>query len=120
MSERGRRTVRADHGVEQTTVVTTCPDCGEVRLDIRAVTVLVDEGAPGAVRLAFACPTCRRGTATLLQPAGFMALRSVGAHFRLLTRPAEADEIHQGTPITADDVNAFCRAMDDPAWPLLA
>lgn len=119
MIERGRRTVRAAHGAEQTTVVTTCPDCGEVRLDVRAVTVLVDEGAPDAARLAFACPMCQRATATRIQPAGFTALRSAGASFRLLTRPAEADEAHHGPPITADDIKAFCRAMDDPAWPLL-
>lgn len=120
MSGRGRRTARAAQGTEKTTVVTTCPDCGEVRLDVRAVTVLVDEGAPGAVRLAFACPTCRRGTATRIQPAGFTVLRSAGASFRLLTRPAEADEVHQGPSITAADVEAFCNAMDDPTWPLLA
>ncbi len=120
MIERGRRAVRAAHRAEQTTVVTTCPDCGEVRLDVGAVTVLVDEGAAGAVRLAFACPMCRRGTATRIQRAGFGALRSAGASFRLLTRPAEADEAHQGPPLTAHDLDAFCSAMDDPAWPLLA
>lgn len=120
MIERGRRTVRAAHGAEQTTVVTTCPDCGEVRVDIRSVTMLVNEGAPDAIRLVFACPMCRRATATRLHSPGFAALRIAGASVRLLTRPAEADEVRQGPPLTAADVDAFCTAMDDPAWPLLA
>lgn len=120
MFERARGTGGADQPTRQTTVVTTCPDCGEVRVDVRTVTVLVDEGAPGAVRLAFGCPNCRRGTATRIHRSAFAALRIAGASFRLLTRPAEADEAHHGPPLTTDDVDTFCTAMDDPAWPLLA
>lgn len=77
-------------------------------------------GTPDAVRLVFSCPMCRRNTATRIHRAAFGALRIAGASFRLLTRPAEADEVHHGPPLTADDVDAFCTAMDDPAWPLLA
>jgi predicted RNA-binding Zn-ribbon protein involved in translation (DUF1610 family) len=120
MFERARGTGGAEQRTGQTTVVTTCPECGEVRVDVHAVSVLVDEGTPDAVRLAFSCPMCRRNTATRIHRAAFGALRIAGASFRLLTRPAEADEVHHGPPLTAADVDAFCTAMDDPAWPLLA
>lgn len=117
MSKRTKPISDTHDGAEAATVVTTCPDCGPVRVGARSVVVFVDAGAAGAVRVAFACPACRPRTTHQLERKVLPALRAIGVSVRLLTRPAEADEAHDGPPLTTADVDAFCAAMEDPAWP---
>src|SRR5688500_10064763 len=119
MIKRAKAIVEQAATTEGPTVVTTCPDCEVVRVPARSVVVLVEPGSPTVVRVTFACPVCVRRTTHRLEPTVLGGLRALGVPFRLLTRPAEADEIHDGPPITAGDVDDFCAAMDDPAWPRL-
>jgi hypothetical protein len=119
MIKRARAIAEQGATAEGPTVVTTCPDCGTVRVPARSVVVLVENGSRRVVRATFACPECRRRTTHRLEPMILGGLRALGAPFRLLTRPAEADEIHDGPPLTAEDVDDFCVAMEDPAWPRL-
>ena len=119
MIKRARAVAETDATTEGPTVVTTCPDCEVVRVPARSVVVLVETGPPRVVRVTFACPVCRRRTTHRLEPVVLGGLRALGVPFRLLTRPAEADETHNGPPITAEDIDDFCAAMEDPAWPRL-
>lgn len=116
MIQRPRATGKRADITNEATVVTSCPDCGVIRVGARAVTVLVDAAPEGTIQATFACPTCERRTTQRIGREVLGGLRAIGVSFRLLTRPAEADEVHDGPPITAEDVEAFSAAMDDPAW----
>jgi hypothetical protein len=43
-------------------------------------------------------------------------LRQVGVAVRLLTRPAEADEAHDGPPLTDVDAADFVHLLERPGW----
>ena len=117
MFERARATDRRIDNTTEATIVISCPDCGQVRVKAALVTVLVNAGPGAAAHVTFACPGCRLRTTNQLAPDALGALRGVGVPLRLLTRPAEADEAHDGPPLSSYDIDAFCAAMDHPAWP---
>jgi hypothetical protein len=94
-----------------TTILATCPTCGDVCLgpDDLAVRDELDE-----CQYRFACPVCaqvvrKRVDATLIE-----ALLRVGVPFEREV----AHRFHPSyqPPITADEVAAFRAALDDPGW----
>ena len=92
-----------------------CRDCGEVRFASSSARMYVDAGSR-TTRLSFPCPRCGVRSVVSL-PAPFVdQLRQAGVALRLLTRPAEADEAHDGPPLTAVDAADFVHLLERPGW----
>jgi hypothetical protein len=94
-----------------TTILATCPSCGDVCLGPDELAVR-DE--MGECQYRFACPVCARTVRKRVDATLVEALLRVGV-------PFERDVAHRfhpsyRPPITADEVAAFCAALDDPDW----
>jgi hypothetical protein len=99
-------------------VLAPCPDCGDVRVDIDACTLLlcVDDGR---LAVAYLCPRCRRRDAVDLTRQSDRAPALVGAGIRVRTwhLPAELNEPRPGGPaFGGDDVLDWHAAMQSPDW----
>jgi predicted RNA-binding Zn-ribbon protein involved in translation (DUF1610 family) len=87
-----------------TTVRAQCPECGDVRLQIHDLTVVVGDDADMPSSYRFTCPSCdhlvtREATARIVD-----LLVGAGAAQEIFRWPAELTEPHLGPPITADDL----------------
>jgi predicted RNA-binding Zn-ribbon protein involved in translation (DUF1610 family) len=92
-----------------------CPDCGEVSFDASAARLHVDAGS-GTARMSFPCPKCGVRSVRRLPDPIVDQLRQAGVTVRLLTRPDEADEIHDGPPLTDLDAADFVARLQQPGW----
>ena len=81
-----------------TVVIVTCPICGTQHLTPRDVRLV------GGLHpfYAFTCPTCGDRTSRTATPAIVALLATAGIHPENV--PAEALELHDGPPITLDDL----------------
>ena len=97
------------------TIKATCPDCGDVKLRSRELTVRVcaetDEGT-----YAFACPRCRERVARNASPRILSLLVSAGVRTEVWHQPAELFEVHAGPAITADDLLDFHEMLERHDW----
>ncbi|MFN8028613.1 MAG: hypothetical protein U0W40_20335 [Acidimicrobiia bacterium] len=87
-----------------TTVRAQCPECGDVRLQINDLTVVVGDDAEMPSSYRFCCPVCdhvvtREATARIVD-----LLVGAGAAQEIFRWPAELAEPHMGPPLTADDL----------------
>jgi hypothetical protein len=92
-----------------------CAGCGDVRFPAAALTVHADT-IRGTSHVSYACPRCGVRSAVRVPPAIADMLRQQGSSMWVLTRPAEADEVHEGPAITEADVAAFAAALQEPGW----
>ncbi len=100
---------------EPTWIRALCRDCGEVCFGSSSARLHVDADS-GTARMSFPCPKCGvRSVRTLPAPA-VDQLRLAGVAVRLLTRPAEADEVHDGAPLDEFDAADFARLLERPGW----
>ena len=97
------------------TIRATCPDCGDVRFPSGALTIHIAAGS-GDAHVSYLCPDCGIRTAQRVPGAVLDTLRRAGVRVRCHTRPAEADEAHNGPPISAAEVAAFASALRHPGW----
>jgi hypothetical protein len=92
-----------------------CRDCGEVRFESFSARVHV-EADSGTNHMSFLCPKCGVRSVRRLPPSVVEQLRQAGVAVRLLTRPAEADELHNGPPLDDLDAADFVRLLGRPGW----
>jgi hypothetical protein len=96
-------------------VKATCPECGDVELDIDQVQIQVC--SPTAVSTySFQCPDCHLITNKEAGERVFAALSSAGAEVVMWNLPAELWERKVGPAITHDDLLAFHLALEDDLW----
>jgi hypothetical protein len=96
-------------------VVVECPDCGEVRVPPREVTVrnCLDNGTWS---YRFTCPRCHGRTVGKSVEAALLNAVGAGASLEEWTLPAELLERPDGPPFTLVDVLELHLAMLEPDW----
>jgi hypothetical protein len=92
-----------------------CQDCGDVRFVSSSARLHVDADS-WATHLSFPCPKCGVRSVYRLPASVVEQLRQSGVAVGLLTRPAEADEVHDGPPIDELDAAGFVRLLEQPGW----
>jgi len=102
-------------GTDRTWIRACCRNCGEVRFRSSLARLHVDAGSWMA-RMSFPCPKCGVRSARRLPAPEVDRLRQAGVAVRLLTRPAEADEVHDGPPLNEFDAAYFARLLEQPGW----
>lgn len=86
-----------------TTIKASCPICGDV--DLAPVDMTVTHApAAGWAFYAFRCPLCGEAVSGRADPDTVDLLLGAGVPEQRVDVPAEALEVHIGSPISADDV----------------
>ena len=111
----GRSRIVRPGATERAWIRACCRDCGEVRFRSSLARLHVDADS-GTARLSFPCPKCGVRSARRLPASVVNQVRQSGVAIRLLTRPAEADEVHVGPPLNELDAAEFVRQLDRPEW----
>lgn len=93
-----------------TTIKAACPMCGEVSLKPSDIVLRVAEGASGAY--AFICPECRRSVTKPADDRIVRLLLSGGVKPVAGGIPAEFLEVHEGPPLTYDDLLDLHEALE--------
>jgi hypothetical protein len=97
------------------TIRASCPDCGDVELTTRDVTVRIctfdDKGG-----YSFRCPRCRLAVAKDAAPRIVDLLVSSGVKLTKWDLPAELGEPRQGPAITHDDLLDFHKVLESDNW----
>lgn len=86
------------------TVRANCPGCGVVALPAKDVEVHVCDNQKDLSFYRFACPTCRQTVQHHACGVALYRLLSVNTTIIRWKIPAEALELHDGPPLTADDL----------------
>lgn len=97
------------------TIKATCPECGDVKLRSRDLTVRVC-AETDAGTYTFACPRCRGRVARDATPRILSLLVSAGVRTEVWHQPAELFEHREGPPISADDVLDFHLVLGRDGW----
>ncbi len=93
----------------------SCPDCGDVELTSRDVTVRVNsETNEGSY--AFQCPDCQVAVAKPAEGRIIDLLVSSGVELFVWTPPAELREERTGPPINYDDLLKFHYDLQAEGW----
>lgn len=92
----------------------TCPDCGDVAVRSRAVTVRIDPD-PAAATYRFVCPACREPVVRTASPRVVALLVAADAP-AVVHRPAPGTPPATRGPITAADLVGLRRALTRPDW----
>jgi hypothetical protein len=96
-------------------IVVKCPDCGELRVSPREVTVrnCVDNGTWS---YRFTCPSCHGRTVGKSVEIALLNAVGAGANLEEWTLPTELLERPDGAPFTLVDVLELHLAMLEPDW----
>jgi hypothetical protein len=98
-----------------TTIKATCPGCGEV--DLTAEDILLRIGASRTVNTyGFTCPTCGEFVQKQADDRIVRLLLSGGVVPVPVHVPAEALEVHDGPPISHDDILNFHEMLVNDDW----
>ena len=102
-------------GMEVATIRATCPECGDIELSTRQVTVLVcADNNQGSY--AFRCPDCLLAVSKPAEDRVVDVLVSSGVRLSVWQMPAELEEVHEGPPITHDDLLDFHFSLRNEGW----
>lgn len=93
----------------------SCPDCGDVELQSRDVTVRVCTG-DGQGSYAFRCPGCTMNVAKAAEQRIVDLLVSSGVKLETWDLPLELWEHPVGEPFTHDDLLSFHELLDGDDW----
>jgi predicted RNA-binding Zn-ribbon protein involved in translation (DUF1610 family) len=93
----------------------SCPDCGDVELTSRDVTVRVNS-ATNEGSYAFQCPECQLAVSKNAESRIIDLLVSSGVELFVWTAPAELLEAHTGPVITYDDLLQFHYLIQEDNW----
>jgi hypothetical protein len=97
------------------TIRASCPDCGDVELTTRQMTVRVcAEDNRGSYL--FRCPACAMVVTKGAEQRIIDLLVSSGVEVELWTLPLELLERPLGEPFTHDDLLAFHELLDQDDW----
>jgi hypothetical protein len=98
-----------------TTIKATCPGCGEV--DLTAEDILLRIGASRTVNTyGFTCPVCGDFVQKSADDRIVRLLLSGGVVPVPVHVPAEALEVHDGPPISHDDILNFHEMLEKDDW----
>jgi hypothetical protein len=108
-----QRRVRRE--IDVATIRASCPECGDVELTTRDVSVQVcssnNEGS-----YSFLCPHCRLAVSKPAEPRIVDLLVSSGVRLSVWHLPAELEETHEGAPINYDDLLEFHFQLQQEGW----
>jgi predicted RNA-binding Zn-ribbon protein involved in translation (DUF1610 family) len=93
----------------------SCPDCGDVELTSRDVTVRVNS-ATNEGSYAFQCPECQLAVSKAAEPRIIDLLVSSGVELYVWKMPAELLEEKQGPAINYDDLLTFHYDLQQDDW----
>jgi len=93
----------------------SCPDCGDVELTSRDVTVRVNSSTNEG-SYAFQCPECQLAVSKAAEPRIIDLLVSSGVELFVWTVPAELMEERTGPPICYDDLLQFHYQLQQETW----
>lgn len=88
-----------------------CYACGEVRISPRDVMLLVSDEQPEWSSYGFTCPRCRARVVVAATARVISLLLSADVRATVWNPPAEAFELHDGPPLTDDDLIDFGLAL---------
>lgn len=97
-----------------TTVVASCPSCGEVSMNSGLVRLVLCDNVPDLSTFCFSCPSCRQQVEKEACDHQIAALLTAGVIVQRWTLPAELLEQHDGPPICFDDLLDFHVQLQDP------
>ena len=93
----------------------SCPDCGDVELTSRDVTVRVNSGTNEG-SYAFQCPECQLAVSKAAEARIIDLLVSSGVELYVWSMPAELLEERIGEPISYDDLLEFHYDLQANDW----
>lgn len=93
----------------------SCPDCGDVELTSRDVTVRVNS-TTNEGSYAFQCPECQMAVSKAAEPRIIDLLVSSGVELYVWAPPAELLESRSGPPICYDDLLSFHYDLQQDGW----
>lgn len=97
------------------TIRASCPTCGDIEMTSRDVTVRVcavdDKGS-----YSFLCPSCKLAVSKVADAKIIDLLVSSGVRLTIWHLPAEIHEVHEGAPITYDDLLEFHYDIEQDGW----
>jgi hypothetical protein len=96
-----------------TTIKATCPACGEVELKPDDIELRVCTHAPASY---FGCPMCRDAIQKPADDRVIQLLISGGVRALVWELPGEVLEVHDGPPLTHDDLLDFHLLLERPDW----
>lgn len=97
------------------TIRASCPDCGDVELTSRDMTVRIcAEDNSGSY--AFRCPACRMAVTKAAEQRIVDLLVSSGVTAQVWHLPAELHEIRLGPALTHDDILEFHELLQGSGW----
>lgn len=100
---------------DMATIRASCPDCGDIELTARDVTVRVCvEDNRGSY--AFRCPDCRMAVTKPAEPRIVDLLVSSGVALKVWRLPAELSEPRSGAAITHDDLIELHELLQTADW----
>jgi len=97
------------------TIRASCTTCGDVELTSRDVAVRVC-AADNQGSYAFRCPSCRLAVSKTADAKIVDLLVSSGVRLSVWHLPAELSELHEGAPISYDDLLEFHYAIQQQGW----
>lgn len=98
-----------------TWIEATCPECGPVECTAKIFELAVSE-RPEASWYAFTCPSCNQRVQKHAEERVVELLIAEGVTPTTWTVPAEADEQHEGPPLTLDDLLDLHLVLEEPDW----
>lgn len=98
-----------------TVIKASCHECGDVELAVRDLSVRVcAEGEHGSY--VFRCPTCQMSVVKPAEQRIVDLLVASGVELIEWRLPAELFEVHDGAPITHDDLIDFHHLLREDGW----
>lgn len=96
-----------------TTILATCPVCGEVELTITDVQLVICAFRKEWSYYTFLCPSCRKLVSKRASNSAIALLISADIKREIWSAPKEALEVHAGPPLGDEDLADFSRALAD-------
>ena len=97
------------------TIRASCPDCGDVELTTRQMTVRMCADDNRGSYL-FRCPACAMTVSKEAEQRIVDLLVSSGVEIQIWKLPLELRERPDGTPLSHDDLLAFHEILEDDDW----
>lgn len=91
-----------------------CPEGGDHNVEARLARVVVSER--GEPLIEFPCPSCGRYVACPLDDRSAIRLIGLGLRGMAMRAPAEVTEVHEGDPISPDELLDLHQLLAQPDW----
>ncbi len=97
------------------TIRASCPECGDIELTTKDMKVRVC-AADNSGAYVFRCPECQLAVTKSAEQRIVDLLVSSGVVLEIWRLPAELSEVHEGNPLTHDDLLEFHELLQSDAW----